>query len=295
MATTSSRPRSALWNELAARIEKAILEHMRPNKIREILRAGRPSVGTHLQSAWPSFVEVVGHTGKYDYVEFVAEYAPFDLFALENICRAAELHGLGSMIKVDQEPRRFLAQRAIGSGFEAVLFADVRDAADARECVRAVRPETPEDGGTHGVAARRFAYMKKGATQEYVQALRDVVVAIMIEKQSAVDQLEEILATPGIDMVQWGPADYCMSIGKPGTRNAPEVREAEQRVIATCLRMGVIPRAEVETPADAGYYLDLGVRHFCLGSDINILYNWLAEEGGSLRKVMSQASVVAAG
>ena len=152
-------------------------------------------------------VEVVGHTGMYDYVEFVAEYAPFDLFGLENICRAAELHGLGSMIKIDQEPSRFLAQRAIGSGFEAVLFADVRTAADACECVKAVRPETPEDGGTHGVAARRIAYMKQGDTPQYGQALRDVVVAIMIEKESAVARLEEILAVPGIDMVQWGPAD----------------------------------------------------------------------------------------
>jgi 2-keto-3-deoxy-L-rhamnonate aldolase RhmA len=272
-----------------------MLEHMRQNKIREILRSGRPTMATHLLSAWPSIVEVVGHTGKYDYVEFVAEYTPYDLFALENLCRAAELHGLGSMIKVDQEPRRFLAQRAIGSGFEAVLFADVRNAEEARECVRAVRPETPEDGGTHGVAARRFAYMKKGATPEYVQALRDVVVAIMIEKQSAVDQLEEILAVPGIDMVQWGPADYCMSIGKPGARNAPEVRETERRVIATCLRMGVAPRAEIETSADAGYYLDLGVRHFCIGSDINILYDWLSEEGDALRSVMGLAKAVVAG
>src|SRR5450759_1696791 len=123
---------------------------MKPNKLREALRSGTPTVGTHLQSAWPSIVEVVGHTRLYDYVEFVAEYAPFDLFALENICRAAELHDMGTMIKIDQEPRRFLAQRGIGSGFEAVLFADVRTPADALECVKAVKPETPEDGGTHG-------------------------------------------------------------------------------------------------------------------------------------------------
>ena len=47
------------------------------------------------------------------------------------------------MIKVDQQPRKFLAQRAIGAGFQSVLFADCRTAADVEECVRAVRPETP--------------------------------------------------------------------------------------------------------------------------------------------------------
>ena len=52
---------------------------MRPNKFRELLAAGKPSVGTRVHSTWPSIVEVIGHTGKFDYVEFVAEYAPYDL------------------------------------------------------------------------------------------------------------------------------------------------------------------------------------------------------------------------
>ena len=104
---------------------------MRDNKIRELLRADQPTIGTHVHSSWPSVTEIVGHTGMFDYVEFVSEYAPFDLHGLENICRAAELHGLSSMIKVDQAPRSFLAQRAIGAGFQSVLFADCRTVADA--------------------------------------------------------------------------------------------------------------------------------------------------------------------
>ncbi len=81
---------------------------MRRNKLRELLKAGQPTIGTHLHSSWPSIVEVVGHTGMFDYVEFVSEYAPFDLYALDNFCRAVELFDMSAMIKVDQEPRRFL-------------------------------------------------------------------------------------------------------------------------------------------------------------------------------------------
>ena len=111
---------------------------MRRNKLRELLKAGKPTLGTHLHSTWPSVVEAVGHSGMFDYVEFVAEYAPFELYALDDFCRAAELHDLSSMIKVDQEPRGFLASRAIGSGFHSILFADCRSAADVEECVRIV-------------------------------------------------------------------------------------------------------------------------------------------------------------
>ena len=118
---------------------------------------------------WPSVIEAIGHTGVYDYVEFVGEYGPYDLHDLDNMCRAAELYDMSMMIKVDQEPRGFLAQRAIGSGFHSILFADCRSAEDVRQCVRAVRPDTPEDGGTYGANQRRFAYMGYGGGADYVQ------------------------------------------------------------------------------------------------------------------------------
>ena len=261
---------------------------MRRNKLRELLKTGQSSIGTRVHSTWPSVVEAIGHTGAFDYVEFLAEYAPFDLYALDNFCRAVELFDMSAMIKIDQQPRSFLAQRAIGAGFQSVLFADCRSVEDARECVCAVRPDTPEDGGIHGAAMRRFAYMGYGGGPDYVQALRDVVVVLMIEKKPAVDRLEEILAVDGIDMIQWGPTDYSMSIGWPGRRSDPEVKAVERCVIETALKMGVPPRAEIGSVDQAKYYLDLGVRHFNLSTDLSILYGWLKQNGESLRKVFSE-------
>lgn len=262
---------------------------MRPNKMRQLLKADRPTVATHIHTTWPSVIEAIGHTGLYDYVEFVGEYGPYDLHDLDNMCRAADIYDMGMMIKVDQEPRGFLAQRAIGSGFQSVLFSDCRSAEEVQECVRIARPETPEDGGTYGVATRRFTYMGYGGTPEYVQALRDIVVVLMIEKQGAVDNLEEILSIDGVDMIQWGGSDYSMSIGKAGQRYTPEIRAIEQKVIETAIKMGVPPRAEINTADQAKYYLDLGVRHFCIGTDITILHGWLKTHGETLRKAIDDA------
>jgi 4-hydroxy-2-oxoheptanedioate aldolase len=167
-----------------------------------------------------------------------------------------------------------------------LLPTDCHNVEQARDCIFSVKPDTPEDSGDFGVAARRFAYMGYGGTQEYVQALRDVVVVLMIEKKGAVDQLEEILALPGLDMIQWGGADYSMSIGKAGDRRSPEIKATEKRVIETAIKMGIPPRAEINTPDDAKYYLDLGVRHFCIGTDIFILYQWFKDSGEGLRRVV---------
>ena len=261
---------------------------MRPNRLRQLLDAGDPSIGTHILSSWPGIVEIVGHAGGFDYIEFVAEYGPYDLYALENIGRAVELFDpMTSMIKVEQEPRAFIATRAIGAGIQNVLFADVRSVDEAKQCVAAVRAETPQTGGRHGSGDRRFArYFLESGSQAYVQALEDVVIAFMIEKADAVKDLEAILSIKGIDMVQFGPNDYSMSIGKPGHGPSPEVWEVQEYVIKTALSKGVQPRAEISTPDDAKRYLDLGVRHFCIGTDLSILYRWWQENAKELRQAI---------
>lgn len=105
---------------------------MRRNRLRELLRAGQPSVGTHIHSAWPAVVELAGHSGLFDYVEFVGEYAPYDLLALENLARAVNTFDhMTAMFKVEQQPRIYLAVRAIGAGIQNLLFADPRTPEDA--------------------------------------------------------------------------------------------------------------------------------------------------------------------
>jgi len=263
---------------------------MRNNTLRRLLDAGQPTIGTHVMTPSPNVVEMIGHTGLFDYVEFTAEYASFDLHDLDNFCRAAELYGLGTLIKIDQDGQRFMAQRAVGCGFQGVLFVDTRAVADAQACVRAVRPETPGSDGLHGVGARRITYGGAAGSAEYIQALKDVVVALMIEKGPAVEHLDEIMAVPGVDMVNFGPSDYSMSIGRAApysqVRQDPRILAVERKMIESALQHGVAPRAEIEHPDEARAYLDLGVRHFCLGTDLFILKNWWQQSGEALRKMV---------
>jgi 4-hydroxy-2-oxoheptanedioate aldolase len=263
---------------------------MRPNRLRELLRADQPSIGTHLHVTYPGIVELVGHSGMFDYVEFLGEYAPYDLYSLENFGRAVELFPhLSAMMKIEQEPRLYLATRCIGAGIQNLLFADPRTAADVEACVKAARAESPQTGGLHGVGMRRdVGYVLECGSQAFVQACDDAVVAIMVEKGSAVENLEAILAVKGLDMVQFGPADYAMSIGLAGQWSHPKVKEAERYVIETSLKKGVAVRAEIAKPEDAKKYLDLGVKHFCIGWDVTILFNWYKEAGHALCKILGR-------
>ena len=127
-------------------------------------------------------------------------------------------------------------------------------------------------------------------TAEYLQALRDTVVAVMIEKKSAVDNLDEILSVPGLDMVQWGGVDYSINIGIPrGPTAHPEIQATRNRVFEAAIKAGVPPRAEIDTADEAKEFLDMGVRHFTIGADLHILHDWWKDSGERLRKIFSES------
>src|SRR5262249_962570 len=83
-------------------------------------------------------------------------------------------------------------------------------------------------------------------------------------------------------------ADYAMSIGLAGQWDHPKVKDAERHVIATALKKGIAPRAEIARPEDAQKYLDLGVKHFCIGWDVSILFAWFKENGKAMRQLLGR-------
>ena len=251
----------------------------KPNVIREKLNAGEPTLSTHIHSVWPAEIEALGHTGLYDYVEFVAEYGSSTLHDFDNMCRAAELYNMGSMLKIDQSLMPFLAQRGIGAGYDSILFTDIRNLEELNECITAVRPDHPDHGGHYGVATRRNSYMGYGGSPEYVKAISEIVLCFMIEKKGALDNLDAILDNPNVEMIQWGPSYYSMNTGHPGDTNHPEVLEAKKKTFLTSIQKGVPPRAEINSSDQVKEYLDMGVRHFSVGTDISILFNFWRREG----------------
>lgn len=260
---------------------------MRENRLRTLLNENKPTFGTRIQSSWPTIAELVGRSQNFDYVEFLAEYAPYDLYALDNLARAIELSpNFSGLIKIERSAQAHIAVRAMAAGIQNVLFTDVRSRQDAEDCVRTVKPEVPGSIGTHGNDAGRAAI---GGVPELIKRYEDSVVVLMIEKKGAVEDLEGILSVKGVDMVQFGPSDYSMSIGLAGQRNHPAVVEAYEHTIKTAIKMGVRPRAEISTPAEADYYLKQGVRDFNLSTDTAILQAFYREQGSALRQLVNDA------
>ena len=129
---------------------------MKKNKLREHLNSGKPLLSTRMWSTNPLFWEIVGQTGNFDYVEFLAEYAPFDFTDLPNMARAAELNDMGTMIKLDFQGRGYVAQKAVQSGFQSILFVDHVNPDQVRESVSLIKPKTAGSVGKFGYPNGRY-------------------------------------------------------------------------------------------------------------------------------------------
>jgi 2-keto-3-deoxy-L-rhamnonate aldolase RhmA len=259
---------------------------MKENRLRYLLNNNLPSVATRILSNWPTIVEAAGSTGSFDYLEFVAEYAPFSQADLENFARAAELSNMSSMIKVDFQNRAYVAQKAMASGFQAILFTDHKTAEEVSESIYVIRPDTPEYLGRMGYPNRRWiGYTPNAPQMDYAKMARDTVVAIMIEKKQAMDNIEEICSVSGVDMVQFGPSDYSMSHGWNASEHVEEYKAAERKMIKVALKHGIQPRCEINHPSEAQYYIDLGVKHFCIGDELRNNMTYWNNVGGEMKKI----------
>ena len=78
--------------------------------------------------------------------------------------------------------------------------------------------------------------------KDTVEAINDnTLVVCMVENQEGLDNVEEIAAVPGVDVVHVGSNDLLTAMGRPGTFGSPEHIAALDRVIAACKKHGKIP------------------------------------------------------
>ena len=126
-------------------------------------------------------------------------------------------------------------------------------------------------------AAADFGGHGLPGVSELTQTLnRNTVLAIMIEEASAVDHIEAIAATRGVDLVVVGPSDLSASLGVIGDPKDPRLAAAVSKVFKACRKAGVKFGMPVE---HGGYRLtaaelrDQGAWFLTAGSDSVFLLN----------------------
>jgi 4-hydroxy-2-oxoheptanedioate aldolase len=67
------------------------------------------------------------------------------------------------------------------------------------------------------------------------------------------------------------------------------MRRIEQDMIKLALKKGVAPRVEIASFEQAKPFIEMGVRHFCIGTDLRVIYGWCQQQAEGMRKLLASA------
>jgi 4-hydroxy-2-oxoheptanedioate aldolase len=198
------------------------------NTTKAKLKAGEMVLGCFVRYPDASLIEVLGYLG-WDFLVFDGEHGTLEPRDCENLCRAAELRGVTSIVRVTTNLAPVIL-RYLDTGAQGALIPWINSAEEAERAVRAVKYFPRGARGLAGVRASDFA--QAGPLSDYiVKANTETLVVLQVESADAVEQLPRILDVEDVDVVFIGPNDLSNSLGYAGQLDHPKVKPVLDRAV----------------------------------------------------------------
>ena len=244
---------------------------MRKNKLRESLQAGRRVFGTFVSTPEPAVVEMIGWAG-YDFVIIDMEHSPIDFGQLPRLLAAAENVDLAPLVRVGSSAANPIL-RVLDSGAVGVVVAHVRNREEALATVSACRYPPLGKRGVSG-ASRAAGYGYNNFADHVRQSNDEVLTIALIEDQSGVESIEEIVNVPGLDVICPGAGDLSASLGLVGQPQHPTVQASVERVVqAVNARREQVLGCHVMEPSQLGRCLELGAQFIIYSQDSRVIFH----------------------
>jgi 4-hydroxy-2-oxoheptanedioate aldolase len=261
------------------------------NPVIEKLQQGKVVIGVSVNDLSMGNARAIARMNV-DFVRMEMEHMPMDFNGMRNfllgmIDKAAILKKGNAQVNVApfarfapyaSEQAHWVAKQALDIGLMGIMFNTVDTREQALGAVRSMRyPQkrgSPimEPTGFRGLGPTNAAWFWGLPTDEYMQhadlwplnPAGDLLSIMMIETPEGVKNIEEIASVPGVGVLRPGASgDLPMAMGLPG--DAPEVKEALQKVLKTCLAhkipCGITPNANnvQQLIKDGWRYFEIGL------------------------------------
>ncbi len=207
------------------------------NHVKEKLKKKKPALGIIISVMHQKSIMDISDSG-FDWVLYDTEHGPWGIQTVNDMIQTTSGSKASPVIRVVWNDMNAI-KRALDTGTYGVIVPWVSSREMSENAVLYSR-YPPE--GMRGVAPNRPAQAWGIPPGEYLKVANDeMFIAVQIEREEAIEKVEEIVSVEGVDATWLGPADLSASMGLRGQFFHPKVLKAMERMVEACIDAGVAP------------------------------------------------------
>jgi 4-hydroxy-2-oxoheptanedioate aldolase len=257
------------------------------SEFKKQLHQGIPKVGLFVNSHSPTVAEQLAHSG-YDWLLVDTQHGPMQNEKLSAMLSGIANGGAKSLVRVGAYNDRPGIQQALDLGADGVLIPYINTAEEARQAISCTKYPTV---GTRSVYFPQRSMNKAGLLGYAGNFNKEGIIALQVETASCIENMAEIAAVPGVDILFLGQNDLCMSMGLynkyefPHMYTSPELDAATKKLIEHAHKNNVILGLFLFGTPRVGEFLDKGFTFFSLGNDLHHLLTQVGTYVNDVEKV----------
>ena len=246
-------------------------------RLAQLVGSKKPACGFWINLADPAIAEIAAIAG-FDWIMIDTEHNPLTESEVQAMLYALGRYPTAGVVRI-RSNREEHVKWVLDAGASGVIVPSLRDAADAREAVKICKYHPL---GQRGFGPNRASGFWSNA--DYVRTANERILLVgQVELVSAVNDIDQICGTAGLDAIWIGPGDLAQSLGHPGQADHPEVSAVIDSVIAVANARRMPWGIPTASTADYKRYVARGAVLLTLGSDTRLLRNGTANLIASLR------------
>ena len=230
------------------------------NAVKDLLKSGKTVIGT-AGSPHPEVTAVLADVGV-DFLLFDTQHSPWEIKQLIPGVQATNGKKAAPIVRVSANQADLICF-ALDAGARGIIVPMVNTAEEATAMVRACQYSPLGDRSNAGV---RGEWGEFEDYRDYLDAVnKDLMIIPMIETNQAIDNLDEILSVPGIDVLLVGPSDLSIELKVPLDYPSETYQAGLDKIAAACKNHGVVPGMFFIPPGmDPNFYVDKGFKFFTM-------------------------------
>jgi 2-dehydro-3-deoxyglucarate aldolase/4-hydroxy-2-oxoheptanedioate aldolase len=242
---------------------------MRANTTLEALRRGKTVFGTMLQELRSPAIPEVMATAGFDFIFLDMEHGAFNWETMADLVKVTRLTGMTPFVRVSDDQYHLVA-RVLDAGAQGIMVPRVERPEQVENVVH--WSKFPLEGSRGCSILKGHSDYQPQPLQEFTRHLnRENMVILQIERKAAVENIDDLLAVPGVDAAILGPNDLALSLGITNDMHHPQMVRSIDAVVTACKRHAVPCGMHVGNLEALTEWMAKGMRFIVYSTDLSFL------------------------